>query len=229
MIIGILASGSGGSLDIALNIIKLIHPHACFIGFSDRDCEAFQVLDKYCQYVHQYLSQDRELISKEAADFFQSHGCGVAILSYSRLVTSSLYDSVPCFNIHPSLLPDYKGFGAIQQAFDGCAAQLGATIHKVDNTVDGGKIICQAMTVPTLNNIDYWHSLMYLMKSLLLSSFIDSLFDPDGSRPLTGFSCAPFLPEFLQLKGIRTSAQIRLGILAAATTSNAATLHSKQI
>jgi phosphoribosylglycinamide formyltransferase-1 len=226
MIIGIFASGSGGSLDVALNIIKLIHPNACFIGFSDRDCDAFQVLDKYCLNVHQYLSQDRELISKEAASFFQFHGCGMTILSYSRLVTSSLYDSVPCFNIHPSLLPDYKGFGAIQQAFDGRAVQIGATIHKVDSTVDGGKIICQAMTVPTLIKIEYWHSLMYLMKSLLLSSFIDSKVDPDGNRPLAGLCCAPFLPEFLQLKGISTSVRIQLGILAAATTSNAASLLS---
>ncbi len=49
-------------------------------------------------------------------------------------------------NIHPSLLPDFKGKNAIQQAFKANAEKTGITIHFVEKKVDSGKIITQKST-----------------------------------------------------------------------------------
>ena len=47
-------------------------------------------------------------------------------------------------NIHPSLLPSFKGKNAIRKAFDHGVKISGCTVHWVSEEVDQGKIIAQA-------------------------------------------------------------------------------------
>ena len=47
-------------------------------------------------------------------------------------------------NIHPSLLPSFKGVDAIQQAIDKKVTITGCTVHYVQKEVDSGSIIIQA-------------------------------------------------------------------------------------
>jgi phosphoribosylglycinamide formyltransferase-1 len=47
-------------------------------------------------------------------------------------------------NIHPSLLPSFKGLRSIERAFDMGVRITGCTIHWVNSDLDGGKIIAQA-------------------------------------------------------------------------------------
>lgn len=54
-------------------------------------------------------------------------------------------------NIHPSLLPDFRGKNAIKQALEKKVKIVGCTVHFVDKGVDTGEIIDQE-TVPVLNN-----------------------------------------------------------------------------
>ncbi len=48
-------------------------------------------------------------------------------------------------NIHPSLLPSFKGLGGIQQAWEYGVKVTGCTTHFVDSSLDGGKIILQSV------------------------------------------------------------------------------------
>jgi phosphoribosylglycinamide formyltransferase 1 len=48
-------------------------------------------------------------------------------------------------NIHPSLLPSFKGLGGIQQAWEYGVKVTGCTTHFVDTSLDGGKIILQTV------------------------------------------------------------------------------------
>ena len=56
-------------------------------------------------------------------------------------------------NVHPSLLPSFKGLHAQTQALSAGVKITGCTVHFVDNGVDSGPIILQ-YPVPVYNNDD---------------------------------------------------------------------------
>ncbi|MBQ8335043.1 MAG: phosphoribosylglycinamide formyltransferase, partial [Tidjanibacter sp.] len=69
----------------------------------------------------------------------------VCLAGYMRIVGDELLGRYggKIVNIHPSLLPAFVGAHAIQDAFDYGVKVFGVTIHYVDQTLDGGKIISQ--------------------------------------------------------------------------------------
>jgi len=68
-----------------------------------------------------------------------------------RLVTQVLIDAFPnrMINIHPSLLPSFKGVQAVEQALVAKVKITGCTVHLVSLEVDSGEILIQA-AVPVL-------------------------------------------------------------------------------
>jgi phosphoribosylglycinamide formyltransferase 1 len=71
----------------------------------------------------------------------------VVLAGYMRIVGKDILDAFPkkIINIHPSLLPAFKGLDAQKQAFDSGVEVSGCTVHYVDETLDGGLIISQAV------------------------------------------------------------------------------------
>ncbi|HHE07499.1 MAG TPA: phosphoribosylglycinamide formyltransferase [Chlorobaculum parvum] len=63
---------------------------------------------------------------------------------FMRILTPVFTDLVRAINIHPSLLPKYKGANAIEQSFQSGDAVCGVTVHWVNGELDGGEIIAQA-------------------------------------------------------------------------------------
>lgn len=72
---------------------------------------------------------------------------------WMRLVTPRLIDAFPnrILNIHPSLLPSFKGVHAVEQALAAGVKITGCTVHYVVPEVDSGSILIQA-AVPVLPN-----------------------------------------------------------------------------
>lgn len=69
----------------------------------------------------------------------------ICLAGYMRIVGDTLLDAYRgrIINLHPSLLPSFKGAHAIEQALAFGVKVYGATIHYVDESLDGGRIIAQ--------------------------------------------------------------------------------------
>ncbi|MFP6663803.1 MAG: phosphoribosylglycinamide formyltransferase [Deltaproteobacteria bacterium] len=71
----------------------------------------------------------------------------IALAGFDRIVTATLLDAFPdrVVNIHPALLPAFPGLHAQKQALEHGARVSGATVHFVDEKMDHGPIIAQAV------------------------------------------------------------------------------------
>ena len=69
----------------------------------------------------------------------------VCLAGYMRIVSDVLLDAYAgrIINIHPSLLPAFRGAHAVEQAVEFGVKVYGITIHYVNAELDGGKIIAQ--------------------------------------------------------------------------------------
>jgi phosphoribosylglycinamide formyltransferase 1 len=69
----------------------------------------------------------------------------VCLAGYMRLLSTDFVRAFPnkIINIHPSLLPNFRGLEAQKQAIDSGAKVSGCTVHFVDEELDHGEIILQ--------------------------------------------------------------------------------------
>jgi formyltetrahydrofolate-dependent phosphoribosylglycinamide formyltransferase len=69
----------------------------------------------------------------------------ICLAGFMRVLTKNFTDKWlgKMINIHPSLLPKYKGIDGIKQAFDAGDSESGCTIHYVNENIDDGQIIAQ--------------------------------------------------------------------------------------
>ena len=84
-------------------------------------------------------------------DALAGAGADVLVLAgYMRIVGRPVLNAFPhrILNTHPSLLPAFPGAHAVRDALDHGVRVTGATVHLVDETLDGGPIVVQeAVTV----------------------------------------------------------------------------------
>ncbi len=69
----------------------------------------------------------------------------ICLAGYMRYIGKVLLDNYEgkMINIHPALLPSFKGAHGIKDAFEFGVKVFGVTVHYVDSGVDSGKIIMQ--------------------------------------------------------------------------------------
>lgn len=97
---------------------------------------------------------DREAYDAALVAQLRAHGVDtVALAGFDRLVTGIFLRAFPgrVVNIHPALLPSFKGLHAQRQALEYGARIAGVTVHFVDEQMDHGPIIAQAV-VPVLDD-----------------------------------------------------------------------------
>lgn len=90
---------------------------------------------------------DRESFESALVEHLQRVGADtVALAGFDRIITATLLRAFPnrVVNIHPALLPAFKGLHAQKQALEHGNKITGATVHFVDEEMDHGPIIAQA-------------------------------------------------------------------------------------
>ena len=148
--IGVLLSGSGTNLQAIIDAaaeglpVEIVHvvssrPDAFGIERAHRAGIPVTVLnrDVYADPVE----ADRHI----AETLRYAHAEYVVMAGYMRKVTPVLLDAFPdrVLNLHPALLPSFKGAHAIQDAFDAGVKVTGITVHFANEDYDKGPIVAQ--------------------------------------------------------------------------------------
>ncbi len=88
----------------------------------------------------------REDFEDEISDRLENYDIDLIVLAgFMRILTASFTDKWMdrIINIHPSLLPDYKGLNTHERAINDSKTEAGCTVHFVNEELDSGAIILQ--------------------------------------------------------------------------------------
>ena len=78
-------------------------------------------------------------------EMFRAWNVDLIILAgYMRVIKNPSAFPCPIINVHPSLLPKYKGLNVVERAMEAGEEKTGCTVHYVNEELDGGEIIMQA-------------------------------------------------------------------------------------
>lgn len=159
--IAVLASGRGSNLQALIGAIAAGALDAGIVGvFSDKaDAGALQRARD--AGIPADTLDPRAFASRIAFDealFARADACQADLIvcaGYMRLISAEVIDAHRgrVLNIHPSLLPDFKGLRTHAQALAAGARRHGASVHYVTADLDGGPVVAQ-VEVPVLPGDD---------------------------------------------------------------------------
>ena len=148
MRLGVMCSGNGTNFE---NIIRTCNKHeVVLMVHNKKECGAIKRAEKF-GIPHCYVNAKDE---DKMIELFRVWRVDYIILAgYMRIIKNPDAFPVPIINVHPSLLPKYKGLHAVEQALDSGDKVTGCTVHYVNEELDGGEIIMQG-EVPILPEDD---------------------------------------------------------------------------
>jgi phosphoribosylglycinamide formyltransferase-1 len=156
--LGILLSGRGSNFEaIARNVLSGSIAARIAVVISNREDAAG--LERARSLGIEALclpskGKDREAYDRELVAALESFEVDIVCLAgFMRVLSPTFIRAFPAriLNIHPALLPAFPGLEAQKQALDYGVKFTGCTVHLVDEGVDTGPIICQAV-VPVLED-----------------------------------------------------------------------------
>lgn len=155
--LGFMASGSGTNFAAIAESIQSNELNAKIevLIYNNPKAKVQEEAKKY--QIPSVLINHRDFASREALDeaivtTFKEYGVEWVIMAgWMRIITPVLLNAFAerVINIHPSLLPSFRGIRAIEQALAAGVKVTGCTVHFASLEVDSGPIIAQAV-VPVL-------------------------------------------------------------------------------
>lgn len=150
--LGVMASGAGSNFEALVQASRTgqLGAEVALLVVNNPGCGAQQRAEQLS--VPWQLHDHRHSTSREALDqaltaSFQAAAVDLVVMAgWMRIVTQTMLDAYPdrLINIHPSLLPSFRGARAIEQALAAGVRISGCTAHLVSLEVDTGPILVQA-------------------------------------------------------------------------------------
>ena len=140
MRLGVLCSGNGTNFENILRscwedeVVLMIH--------NKKDCGAAKRAEKFgvphCYIKHKDEEQIIQLMQAWRVDL-------IVLAGYMKVISPEFVKAFPnrIINLHPSLLPKYKGLHAVEQALEAGDKVTGCTVHYVNDELDSGEVIMQ--------------------------------------------------------------------------------------
>lgn len=155
--IAVLISGSGSNLQALIDASRDPGYPADIVLVISNKPEAYGLVRAQQAGITTKVINHKDYATREAFDDALHEALAqhqvelVCLAGFMRLLTPEFVNKWPqkMLNIHPSLLPDFKGAHAIRDALAAGAKETGCTVHYVVPEMDAGPIILQAR-VPVL-------------------------------------------------------------------------------
>ena len=140
MRLGVMCSGNGTNFE---NILRTCNKDAVVIMIHNKKkCGAIKRAEKFgvphCYIKHKDEEQIIQLMQAWRVDL-------IVLAGYMKVISPEFVKAFPnrIINLHPSLLPKYKGLHAIEQALESGDKETGCTVHYVNDELDSGEVILQ--------------------------------------------------------------------------------------
>ncbi len=149
--IGVLLSGSGTNLQAIIDSIKAgrLDAKISLVVSSRPDAYGIKRAEDAnipTLVMNRDLYKDPQAADKQIVEALKGAGVEYVVMAgYMRKVTPVILDAYPnrVINLHPALLPSFKGAHAIQDAFVAGVKVTGVTVHFANEEYDKGPIIAQ--------------------------------------------------------------------------------------
>ena len=149
--IAVLISGNGSNLqaiidnfrdEVGIEISSVISNKGDAYGLTRANREGIET-----HIVNHEDYSSREDFEKELIKILKKESPDLIVLAGFMRILSNLFISEyygKLINIHPSLLPNYKGMDTHRRVLENDEEFHGVTVHYVDNSLDGGPICAQS-------------------------------------------------------------------------------------
>jgi len=140
MRIGVMCSGNGTNFE---NIVTnpLCNKHEVVLMIHNtKKCGAVERAAKWGIPHVRIPHKDED----KMVEMFRAWNVDLIVLAgYMRVLKNPSAFHCPIINVHPSLLPKYKGIDAVEQALESGDDVTGCTVHIVTEELDSGRILLQ--------------------------------------------------------------------------------------
>jgi phosphoribosylglycinamide formyltransferase-1 len=156
--LGILLSGRGSNFEaIARNVQAGKIPAEIAVVISNKEEALGLATARNLGLATRFIpskGKEREAFDREVVAVLREFQVDLVCLAgFMRILSPYFIREFPAriLNIHPALLPCFPGVEAQKQALDYGVKFTGCTVHLVDEGVDTGPVVCQAV-VPVLDD-----------------------------------------------------------------------------
>lgn len=171
--IAILGSGIGNNYKAIVNYFSLKQSKPDITLISNNLKADMLEFAKDANLKHFYLSDE------EFGEFFSAHEFDLIVLDYlSCELSANVLELGRFINIHPSLLPAFKGKDAIARAFNAGVKVSGVTVHTLTDDIEGGKILAQfPVLIGSLTHFDEFETEIHKLEQRLYPIVIEKILE----------------------------------------------------
>ena len=182
--IAILFSGSGSNLQAILEqihgkVFKDVRINVALLICNNPDAKGIKRAKKFG--LDTVVIDHRDYSTREKFDQalvyeIKKHDIDLSVLAgFMRILTPVFTDNIKAINLHPSLLPLFKGANAIDESYNSDMKEGGVSIHWVSSELDAGEIIAQKSFPRKNRSKEQWERKIHKIEHKLLPKTIIKL------------------------------------------------------
>ena len=159
--VAVLISGNGSNLQAIINKFQKDESVNVSCVVSNKK-DAYGLVRAEKAKIDNYFVDNKNFSSREefeqaVINILDKYEPDLVVLAGFMRILSELFVNKyenKLINIHPSLLPKYKGLDTHRKVLENQDEYHGVTVHFVDNTLDGGPILAQTRTLVETQDIE---------------------------------------------------------------------------